>query len=465
MRKALCYILGIACAVIASSFLGLDARQLFAVAGFSSILFGAIFFWHYRLGFAFVGVGLLLAAGLIDIAHIIEFAGLDVILFLISMMIIIGFLEEKQFFEHMVNKLIELVGMHGRKLLLLMLVISFVSAALVDEVTSILFMAAAVLNIVSRYKLNPVPFIIMVVFATNIGSSATVVGNPIGVIIAMRSGLGFMDFIRWATPISVAALALALVLIFFYFRKEIDGLHRAMEHHKREMSEKILMPERLATPGGVLLSGVIFSCVVLGLVFHAQVEHLLRLEKNSMLLGTSLLGAAAALLIGRKEARNIVEHRVDWWTLAFFLFLFISVGTLKYQGITGVLAGTIVEKAGNDVPLLMGICLWTSGILTSVMDNVLAVATFVPIIKDMGSMGIPTFPLWWSILFGSTLLGNLTIIGSTANIVAVGLMEKRRAGAVGFMEWLKAGVVVAIPTLLLAHVLLLLQLKFMVKGV
>jgi Na+/H+ antiporter NhaD/arsenite permease-like protein len=463
MKNSIFYILGIACMVIASSFLRLDARQLFAVAGFSAIFFGAIFFWHYRLGFAFVGVGLLLAAGLIDIAHIIEFAGLDVILFLISMMIVVGFLEEKQFFEHLVNKLIEIVGMHGRRLLLLMLIISFVSAALVDEVTSILFMAAAMLNIVSRYKLNPVPFIIMVVFATNIGSSATVVGNPIGVIIAMRSGLGFMDFIRWATPISIAALALAVVLIFFYFRKEIDKLHRAMEHHKREMAEKILMPEHKATPKGVLLSGVIFSCVVLGLILHAQVEHLLGLEKNTMLLGTALLGAAAVLLIGRREARKIVEHRVDWWTLAFFLFLFTSVGTLKYQGITEVLARTITGFAGNNIPLLMGICVWMSGALTAVMDNVLAVATFVPIIKDIGSMGIPAFPLWWSILFGSTLLGNLTIIGSTANIVAVGLMEKRKAGAVGFLEWLKAGVVVAIPTLALAHLLLLAQLKYMVK--
>jgi len=463
MRNVLYYIFGIVCMVTASSFLGLDARQLFAVAGFSSIFFGAIFFWHYRLGFAFVGVGLLLVAGLIDIPHIIEFAGLDVILFLISMMIIIGYLEEKQFFEHLVNKLIEVVGMHGRRLVFLLLVISFIAAALVDEVTSILFMAAAVLNIVSRYKLNPVPFIIMVVFATNIGSSATVIGNPIGVIIAMRSGLGFMDFIRWATPISIAALALAIGLMFLYFRKEIDKLHRAMEHHKREMAEKILMPERKTTPKGVILSGAIFSCVILGLIFHAQVEHLFGLEKNTMLLGTSLLGAAAVLLIGKTESRNIVEHRVDWWTLSFFLFLFISVGTLKYQGITEAFARAIVNVAGCNVPFLMGICVWTSGALTSVMDNVLAVATFVPIIKDIGSIGIPTFPLWWSILFGSTLLGNLTIIGSTANIVAVGLMEKRKAGAVGFMEWFKAGIVVAIPTLLLAHLLLLMQLKYMVK--
>lgn len=456
--------LGIIITVAASSFLGLSARQLISVAGFSAIFFGAIFFWQYRLGFAFAGVAFLMTAGLLDVPHIIEFAGLDIVLFLIGMMIIVGFLEEKKFFEHLVNKLITLVGLHhGRRLLVLILVASCVSAALVDEVTSILFMAAAMLNIVSRYKLNPVPFIIMVVFATNIGSSATVVGNPVGVIIAMRSGLGFMDFIRWASPISFIVLLAAIGLLLLYYRKDIDKLDEAMKKHKKDIDDGILVPEKAATPKNVHVAGAIFACVILGLVFHGQIERLFGLSKNTMLLGMSLIGAAVVLLISKADARNIVEKHVDWWTLCFFLFLFASVGALKYQGITGVLAEKIIETAGNNVPLLMGICIWTSGALTSVMDNVLAVATFVPIIKDIGAMGIPTFPLWWSILFGSTLLGNLTIIGSTANIVAVGLMEKRKTVQVGFLEWLKVGIAVAIPTLLLAHLLLLAQLKLMLR--
>ena len=111
----------------------------------------------------------------------------------------------------------------------------------------------------------------------------------------------------------------------------------------------------------------------------------------------------------------------------------------------------------------MAICMWTSGALTSVMDNVLAVAVFIPIIKDIGALGINILPLWWSILFGSTLLGNLTIIGSTANIVAAGLLERRKMGQLDFLEWLKAGIVIAIPGLLIAHLLLLAQLKWMIK--
>lgn len=463
MRNTVFYFIGLIITILASSFMGLTAKQLMAVGAFSAIFFGAIFFWHYRLAFALGGVGILLVTGLLDVPHMIEFANVDIVLFLIGMMIIVGFLEEKQFFEHLVNKLIALVGMDGNRLMVLMLLASGISAALVDEVTSILFMITAMLNITNRYKLHPVPFILMIVFATNIGSSATVIGNPIGIIIAMRSGLSFMDFIRWATPISFIVLVATILLFFVYYSKPIKELHNAMQAHKKEKTIKEAIPEKAIMPKDAIVSGIVFACVISCLVLHSQIEHLLGLTKNTMLLGTSIIGAAVALLLGHKHARDIVEKKVDWWTLSFFLFLFASVGTLAYQGVTSVIAKNISAGAGNNVPLLMGICIWTSGALTSVMDNVLAVATFIPIIKDIGAMGINVFPLWWAILFGSTILGNLTIIGSTANIVAVGALERCKACQISFWEWLKVGIAIAIPGLILAHILLFLQLGLMTK--
>ena len=461
MRNTLLYIAGLALTIFAAAFLGLTSKQLTAVGVFSAIFFGAIFFWHYRLAFALSGTGILLVTGLLDVPHVIEFANVDIILFLIGMMIIIGYLEEKQFFEHMVNKLISFAGMNGRYLVVLMLLSSGIAAALVDEVTSVLFMITAMLSITSRYKQNPVPFIIMIVFATNIGSSATVIGNPIGVIIALRSGLSFMDFMRWAAPISFLVLIATIGLFFIYYSRPIKELHRAMEAHRKEKAIKEAIPEKTIMPKDAVISGSVFACVILCLVLHSQIEHLFGLAKNTMLLGTSVIGAGVVLVIGRKQARDIVERKVDWWTLAFFLFLFAAVGTLAYQGVTSVIAKNIVKAAGKNIPLLMGISVWTSGALTSVMDNVLAVATFIPIIKDIGAIGVNIFPLWWSILFGSTLLGNLTIIGSTANIIAAGFLERRKLGEIPFGEWLKAGIAIAIPGLALAHLLLFLQLGLM----
>ena len=174
-----------------ASFLGLQFKQQVATTVFLGIICSTLFFWEMRLSFGFIGLTTLLLLGLLDVPHLVEFASLDLILFLIGMMLVIGFLEEKRFFEHVIEALINRVGVNAYRVVAVLMLASFISAALVDEVTSVLFMLTALLHLTTRHKVNPVPFILMVVFATNIGSSATVVGNPIGVMIALRAGLTF----------------------------------------------------------------------------------------------------------------------------------------------------------------------------------------------------------------------------------------------------------------------------------
>jgi len=342
-----------------------------------------------------------------------------------------------------------------------MMVMAAVSAALVDEVTSILFMVAAMLNLLKGSKLNPIPFILMLVFTTNIGSSATVVGNPVGVIIALRSGLTFLDFLRWATPISLICLVVTIPICLALFAKDIAALKEVLTGKRGERALEHLVEAAHVTRHGIRLSGGLFGGVVLGLVLHHPIEHLLHLPNNTMLLGIALIGAGMALAISRDNARVLVEKRVDWWTLMFFLMLFASVGTLKQTGVTGVVATRIIELSGGNIPILTTLFAWSSGVLTAVMDNVLAVATFVPIVSDVAGTGLQTFPLWWAMLMGGTLMGNATLIGSTANIVAAGILERRQLGEITFAQWLKPGLVVAVPTLVIANLLVLLQLPLM----
>ena len=447
------------------SLIGLTERQTLAVAGFSVILFGAIFFWRYRLAFSCFGITFLLALNLLDVPHLVEFAGLDIILFLIAMMTIIGFMEERFFFEFVIEKLLLVVGPHPRRIMVVMMVMASISAALVDEVTSILFMMAALLNLLGRSKVSPVPFVLMIVFATNIGSSATVVGNQVGVIIAMRSGLTFADFIRWATPISLVTLAYTIPVCLWIFRKPIADLKGVLTGRRGQEHIERIAKDKATTRTGIRQGAWVFSLVVLGLVFHHQIEYALGLQANTMLIGVALAGAGVALSISGAGARKLVETRVDWWTLAFFLMLFASVGTLKQQGVTGVIAQRVIEVSAGNIPVLITVFAWTSGALTAVMDNVLAVATYVPIISDVGAAGLQTFPLWWATLFGCTLMGNLTLIGSTANIVAVGLMERRQVGEITFAQWLTPGALVAIPTLIIANLLIIAQLGLMPHAV
>ncbi len=153
-----------------------------------------------------------------------------------------------------------------------------------------------------------------------------------------------------------------------------------------------------------------------------------------------------------------MERRVDWWTLAFFLLLFASAGTLRYVGVTRRIAeGVTALTGGREGWLLVGLT-WGGGILSAVMDNVLAMATLIPVLADLQTLGVATGPLWWGLLFGGTFFGNLTMIGSTANIVALGVLERDEKIHVRFEEWLAPGAIVAISTLLLATFLLYLQI-------
>jgi len=218
----------LAAIAITVSFAGLNPEQIASVTVFSSLIVGTLLFWRFRLAFALVGIAIMLGLGLLNTSTMIEFAGFDMILFLVGMMIVVGFLEEKKFFEHLLAKIMRGVGNNPVKLVVVLMLMSALFAALVDEVTSILFMTATVLHLTGKLRISAIPLVMMTVFATNIGSSATVVGNPVGVLIAMRADLTFLEFLRWATPISIAGLAVVIPISLLYFRKYISQLGEAL---------------------------------------------------------------------------------------------------------------------------------------------------------------------------------------------------------------------------------------------
>jgi len=462
VKKFGLYVVLVAAISLVAAIGGLTAPQVLSVAVFSSFIVGTLLYWPFRLAFALAGIAVLLGTGLLDLQHLIEFASLDVILFLIGMMIVIGYLENKHFFEVVLDKALPYIGGSATKLMVSLMAISFVSAALVDEVTSILFMSAIVLRLCRNYKLNPIPFIIMVVFATNIGSGASVVGNPIGVLIALRAGLSFPDFLRWATPIAAAAWVVTLVLSFIFFKKPMAQLQQAIAAHGKSGAETAAAgEEENHGSGNITLPAIIFVGTIAGLLSHKSIEHLFHLEHNVMLVGTALLAAGVVLFIERDNARELVEKRVDWWTLAFFMLLFASAGTLRYVGVTETIAKGIANLTGGEIVPLVWIVTLGIGVLSAFMDNVLAVASFIPIVGDLQTAGVNVFPLWWAMLFGGTIMGNLTVVGSTANIIAVGLLERREGKNIDFMQWFWPGLVTAIPSILVALVLLLVQLPLL----
>lgn len=452
---------------------GLEPIQIASLTVFAALISGTLLYWRFRLAFALAGIATLMIFGLLTTGTFIEFAGFDIILFLVGMMIVIGYLEERHFFEYLLEKILKGVGGDPRKLVVILMLMSAMFAALVDEVTSILFMTATVLHLTSKLKINPIPFVMIIVFATNIGSSATVVGNPVGVLIALRAELSFIDFLRWATPISLVGLSIAIPLSLLYFSKDIRNLGQAMSkpvpnNTGGDRVGAIVDEASAATiPGtdtprnSVKIPWILFIGTIAGLVVHGPVEELLGLEKNVMLLGTALAAASVTLFINRTKARDLVERRVDWWTLLFFMFLFASVGTLQLTGITTLIANGLIDISGGDDTALFFIFTSMTGVMGALMDNVLAVATFIPVVNDMTDLGIYNYPLWWGLLFGATFFGNLTLIGSTANIVALGMLERQKHAHIQLLQWIKPGAIISVPTLLVAMLLLYLQIPLM----
>ncbi|WP_420545241.1 SLC13 family permease [Nitrosopumilus sp.] len=452
------------------SLAGLNTEQIAAVTIFASLIVGTLLFWRFRLAFALVGIAAMLGLGLLDTDTMIEFAGFDMILFLVGMMIVVGFLEEKKFFEHLLGKIMKGVGNNPVKLVVILMLMSALFAALVDEVTSILFMTATVLHLTGKLRISAIPLVMMTVFATNIGSSATVVGNPVGVLIAMRAELTFMEFLRWATPISIAGLGVAIPLCLLYFRKYIKEMGAALVSQKSEgvlvdnsanASSTITSEETSVQKESFKIPWIIFIGTIAALVVHSPLEEALGLEKNVLLPGVAFAAAGVVLFLNHNKAREMVERRVDWWTLAFFIFLFASVGTMKMLGVTTILAEGMYDLSGNDETNLYFIFVPITSILSALMDNVLAVATFIPVVHEFGDMGVNNYPFWWGMLFSGTFFGNLTLIGSTANIVAIGMLERRKRGNISLKEWIKPGAVISVPTIILAAILVYLQIPMM----
>ena len=446
--------------------LAFDWRQTFSLAIFSTCVYATLLFSELRLAFAAGGIALLMACNLLSVPQLIHSANLAVIIFLVGTFLVVGYLEDNLFFEHVVEAIVRVVGPRPRVLAIVLVLTATITSALVGEVASTLFMTGAVLHICDRYKLPPLPFVMMIVFAVNCGSAASSVG-PIGVTIALRAHLTFGDFLRWAAPIAVAASLASFALCRWWFAaafREFEAAVRRGVNNKPparsgESDAGADHNQRLDQPTGSQARAcwLVLGGTVALFISHSSLERAFGLQRNALLVASALFMGGVVLLLRGREARQLLERRVDWWTLAFFMMLFASVGTLEQTGVTHVVADRLRASAGSEPASLIQIVGWSTGLLSAFLDNLMAVATFLPVVDQI--RGDAPFPqaVYWMMLFGGTFMGNMTVIGSTANIIACGMLERRGHGPVRFADWLKIGIPVSIASMLLATLLLGLQ--------
>jgi Na+/H+ antiporter NhaD/arsenite permease-like protein len=422
--------------------LKLNEQQVISSSIFIMIVMATLLFWKFRLAIAFIGIGVLMGTNTLDLPTFIRECKIDVILFLVGMMVTVGVLRELGLFTWIIQSVIKTPKMTGRMFIIIVIFLSAIMSCIVDEVTSIVFMATLVFQVCDTLKIKPMPFLIISVMATNVGSSGTMLGNPVGIVIGQNitPPLSFVDFVVWSFPVMMITLVCTTFILLWWYRKEIELLSERLSA-RREMGLGLGPLVNVPYKRGLaILAGMI---TFIGL--HHWIEIKLGLAPNTVLIVAPLVIAGILMVFRQERARHYIESDVEWWTLLFFMMLFAVAGSLQHTHVTEEIANHFQSAFGSKPALLMPIIIALSAAGSALVDNVVFVAAFVPVVDKLQQT-----PLVWALLQGVCLGGNITMIGSTANIVALGMAEKRYRTTIKFFEWLKVGLVVGITSCLIA---------------
>ena len=362
----------------------------------------------------------------------------NVIFLLLGMMVIVGVLRRTGIFEYTAIWAVKRARGSALRVMILLALITAGASALLDNVTTVLLIAPVTLLVCERLAVNPVPFLLAEVFASNIGGAATLVGDPPNIIIASRAGLSFNDFLLHMAPLVVLVLAAFLVLLPLLFRGSFTV---APERAAEIMS----LNEREAIRDVRLL---VKCAIVLAVVFTAFIAHSVIHVEPAI---AALLGAGVLIVITGVEPEHYLDS-VEWETLLFFAGLFILVGSLVKTGVIGQLARWAGDATGGNALLAAMAILFVSALLSGVIDNIPYVATMSPVVADLAAnIASPVHgqALWWSLAIGADFGGNLTAVGASANVVMLGIAA-REGHPISFWEFTRKGAIVTALSIAIA---------------
>jgi Na+/H+ antiporter NhaD/arsenite permease-like protein len=374
----------------------------------------------------------------------------DVIFLLLGMMIIVGVLRRTGEFEYTAIWAAKRARGSPLRIMILLVLITAFASAFLDNVTTVLLIAPVTLLVCDRLDINPVPFLIAEVLASNIGGAATLIGDPPNIIIGSRAGLTFNDFLIHMAPIVLVEVAVFALVLPWLFRGSFDVDPRraagVMELNEREA----IQDTRLLVKCGVVLLAV----------FTAFVGHsALHIEPSVV----ALLGAGVLVVISGSKPQDYLAS-VEWETLLFFAGLFIMVGALVKTGVIGELAELAANATGGDALTSVMLILGVSTLLSGIIDNIPYVATMSPIVFELANdidNPVHADALWWSLALGADFGGNLTAIGASANVVVLGI-AMRAGSPISFWEFTRKSAVVTVITIVIAAAYL--WLRYFVIG-
>jgi Na+/H+ antiporter NhaD/arsenite permease-like protein len=391
---------------------------------------------------ALVGAAIVVALGVVESTDVFysHETGIDwdVIFLLLGMMIIVSVLRQTGVFEYVAVWSAKRAGGSPLRIMILLVLVTAFASALLDNVTTVLLIAPVTLLVCDRLAINPVPFLIAEVLASNIGGASTLVGDPPNIIIASRAGLSFNDFLIHMAPIVLIVLIVYLALLPFIFRGSFN-VDPARVADVMSLNER----EAIRDPRLLIKCGV-----VLILVFTAFIAHPILHIAPSMV---ALLGAGILVLISRLEHSEYLAS-VEWETLLFFAGLFVMVGSLVKTGVVEDLARSAIEFTDGNALLTVMLILGVSAPVSGIIDNIPYTATMTPIVSELAaSLSDGTDPnvLWWALALGADFGGNLTAVGASANVVMLGI-ARRADNPISFWEFTRKGLLITLVSIALS---------------
>lgn len=395
---------------------------------------------YHRAITVWVAATVVVVLGLINQEQAIEHIDFNTILLLIGMMVIVGITRKSGIFEYLAIKAAKLVNGQPIALLVVLAVIMAVTSAFLDNVTAVLLIVPITYALTDRLDISPMPFLFTEIIASNIGGTATLIGDPPNIMIGSATGLGFADFLANMALPAIVVLVVTTICLVGIYRKDlvaeedkIESLMTIDEMHY--IQEWLLLKKSLAVLG----------LTILGFLLHQA----LHLESATI----ALLGAGVLMLVSGEEPEETLLS-IEWPTIFFFGGLFVLVGSLQVNGVISFVALELMLVSGTAVPMLGTVVLWLSALASAFVDNIPLVAAMIPLLQEAGQISqIPMESIWWSLALGACLGGNGSMIGASANVIVAGIAA-RNDTPIKFLDFLKIGFPLMILSIIISNLYL-----------
>lgn len=420
----------------------MENNALLAVAIFLATYVFIISEKIHRTVIALVGGMAIVVLGVISQETAIHHIDFNTLGLLVGMMIIVGVTAETGLFNYLAIKAAKKVEGKPMQILIVMSVLTALCSALLDNVTTVLLTVPVTISIAKKLNVRATPFLVSQIMASNIGGTATLIGDPPNIMIGSSTNLGFGDFALNLAPVAIVILIVTMFLLEFIYRKQLVTTDELRAHimsldESKELKDMALLKKSVTM---LVLTIVLFS-----------LHQMLHLESATV----AMFCASILLLIAyptHEKALEAVFKKVEWIAIFFFVGLFVLVGGLVETGVISMIAEKAMEITQGDTASTAILILWLSAIASAFVDNIPFVATMIPMIHEMGRMGMDNLTsLWWSLALGACLGGNGTLIGASANVVVAGLAAA--AGyPISFVRYFKIAFPLMILSIIISHI-------------